>query len=52
MGGEFSFDDFLMERDVDATGTADDNFTPSEVDAIHAAMKREEAAKQSAERGE
>ncbi len=38
--------------DVDATGTADDNFSASEVDAIHAAMKREEAAKQSAERGE
>jgi hypothetical protein len=30
----------------------DEPFTPSEVDAIHAAMKREEAAKQSAERGE
>ncbi len=39
MGGEFSFDDFLMERDVFE-------------DAIHAAMRREEAAKQSAERGE
>lgn len=46
MGGEFSFDDYLMERD------RSEEFTPSEVDAIHAAMRREEAAKQSAERGE
>ena len=37
------FDDFLMERDVF------EDFTPSEVDAIHAALRREEAAKQSAE---
>ncbi len=37
MGGEFSFDDYLMERDVF------EDFTPSEVDAIHAAMRREEA---------
>ncbi len=46
MGGEFSFDDYLMERD------RSEDFTPSEVDAIHEAMRREEAAKQSAERGE
>ena len=43
MGGEFSFDDFLMERD------RSEYFSPSEVDAIHEALKREEAAKQSAE---
>ena len=46
MGGEFSFDDFLMERD------RSEEFTPSEVEAIHAAMRREEAAQSSAERGE
>ncbi len=38
MGGEFSFDDYLMERD------RSQEFTPSEVDAIHEALNREEAA--------
>ncbi len=46
MGGEYSFDDYLMDRD------RSEDFTPSEVEAIHAAMRREESAQAAAERGE
>ena len=34
MGGEYSFDDYLMDCD------RSEEFTPSEVEAIHAAMRR------------
>lgn len=47
MGGEFSFDDYLMEREE-----CDVEFTHAEAKAIRRAILREKAAEAAAERGE
>ncbi len=40
MGGEYSFDDYILERD------RSEEFAPSEVEAINRAMAREEMGRE------